>query len=106
MLHNTLMNRFEAVIGGSRPNPGIPYAKVRNLTKSLPRDQNKEQNQDLMPSARGTALETDLGTGLAAEHLEVRLCPPVGPPGVQGIMDQVSEVLPCDPGLVKRIKTK
>lgn len=59
-----------------------------------------------MPSTQGTALETDLGTGLDAEHLEARLCPPVGPLGVQGIMDQVSEVLPCDPGRVKRIKTK
>lgn len=92
------MNRFVAVLLGA-----VAHTQARNLTKNLPRDQNKDLNQGLMPSARSTALETDLGTGLAAEHPEARLCPPVGPPGVQGIVDQVSEVLPCDPGLVKRI---
>lgn len=69
---------------------------MKDLTESPPRDPSKEPNQGLVPSARGTALDQDPGTGLAGEHLEAPLGPPMGHPGVQGIVDQVSEVLPCD----------
>lgn len=59
----------------------------------------KEPNQGLLPSAQGPALDPDLGMGVVSTwRLSFAL-----QWAHQGsmIMDQVSEVLACDPDLVK-----
>lgn len=93
------MNPFVAVL---LVHPGFPQVNVRNLDQ----ESSQTPKESRPPALRPGHCPGDLVTGLAAEHLEARLGPPVGPLGVQGIMGQVSEVLPCDPGLVKRRKTK
>lgn len=83
--------------GGRHPLVANPQAKGKNLTKSPSRHPNKEPNQGLLPSAQGTALDPDRGMGVVSTWrlgFALQLAH-------QGSMDQVSEVLACDPDLVK-----
>lgn len=91
------MNHFVGV--GMGVVVGNPQAKVKNLTKSPSSHPNKEPNQGLLPSAQGTALDPDLGMGVVSTW-RLGLALQWAQQGSM-LMDQVSEVLACDPDLVE-----
>lgn len=91
------MNRF--VGEGMGVVVGNPQAKVKNLTKSPSRHPNKEPNQGLLPSVQGPALDPALGVGVVSTW-RLGFALQWAQQGSK-IMDQVSEVLSCDPDLVK-----